>query len=262
MFLHGGYWRSLSSKEFSCVALGPHAIGVTTVVVNYALTPKVSIDEITRQARAAVAWVLRHIERYGGNPQHVVLGGHSAGAQLAAMCLQTAWDEDYDLPTDPLAGAVLVSGVYDLYPLRFSAMQPQLQLDDGVIRRNSPLFGVRACETRYWSRGGARKRGNSTDSPKRTLPPGARAATAASAALRQAATISTPSMDSTIQPVRCAGGWCARGRLRSARDFEGWRAVRGAVRTPCAPNRRRAAPAGSTAAISRDPGARDSRVRS
>ncbi|MGO8857434.1 MAG: alpha/beta hydrolase [Steroidobacteraceae bacterium] len=147
VFLHGGYWRSLSSKEFSCVALGPHAIGVTTVVVNYALTPKVSIDEITRQARAAVAWVLRHIERYGGNPQHVVLGGHSAGAQLAAMCLQTAWDEDYDLPTDPLAGAVLVSGVYDLYPLRFSAMQPQLQLDDGVIRRNSPLFGVRACET-------------------------------------------------------------------------------------------------------------------
>ena len=147
VFLHGGYWRSLSSKEFSCVASGPHAVGVTTVVVNYALTPKVSIDEITRQARASVAWVLRHIERYGGNPQHVVLGGHSAGAHLTAMCLQTAWDEDYGLPTDPLAGAVLVSGVYDLYPLRFSVMQPQLQLDDGVIRRNSPLFGVRTCKT-------------------------------------------------------------------------------------------------------------------
>jgi len=147
VFLHGGYWRSLSSKEFSCVALGPHAVGVTTVVVNYALTPKVSIDEITRQARASVAWVLRHIERYGGNPQHVVLGGHSAGAHLAAMCLQTAWDEAYGLPTDPLAGALLVSGVYDLNPLRFSVMQPQLQLDDGVIRRNSPLFGVRPCET-------------------------------------------------------------------------------------------------------------------
>ena len=38
------------------------------MVVNYALRPKVSIDEITRQARAAVAWVLRRIDRHGGDP--------------------------------------------------------------------------------------------------------------------------------------------------------------------------------------------------
>jgi arylformamidase len=147
VFLHGGYWRSLSSKEFSCVAFGPYELGITTVVANYALAPTVGLDEITRQARAAVAWVLRHIERHGGDPRRVVLGGHSAGAQLAAMCLQTAWDEDYGFAADPLVGAILVSGVYDLSPLRFSVMQPQLQLDDGVIRRNSPLYGVRPCAT-------------------------------------------------------------------------------------------------------------------
>ncbi len=147
IFLHGGYWRMLSSKEFSCVALGLHKLGITTVVVNYALAPHVSIDEITRQARAAVAWVLRRIHRHGGDPDRVVLGGHSAGGHLTAMCLQTAWEEDYGLPADPLAGAVLVSGLYDLQPLRFSNMQPLLQLDDGVIRRNSPLFQVRATAT-------------------------------------------------------------------------------------------------------------------
>jgi arylformamidase len=147
VFIHGGYWRMLSSKEFSCVALGLHELGITTVVVNYALTPKVRIDEITRQARAAVAWVLRRIDRHGGDPGKVVVGGHSAGAHLTAMCLQTAWDEDYGLARDPLVGAVLVSGLYDLEPLRYSGMQPQIQLDDGVIRRNSPLFSVRACRT-------------------------------------------------------------------------------------------------------------------
>jgi arylformamidase len=147
VFIHGGYWRILSSKEFSCVALGLHALGITTVVVNYALAPKVSIDEITRQARAAVAWVLRRIDRHGGDPQRVVVGGHSAGGHLTAMCLQTAWADDYGLPSDPLAGAVLVSGLYDLQPLRYSLMQPQIQLDDGVIRRNSPMFSVRACST-------------------------------------------------------------------------------------------------------------------
>lgn len=147
IFIHGGYFRILSSKEFSCVALGPAQLGVTTVVVNYSLVPKVSVDEITRQCRAAVAWVLRNIKNYGGDPNRVVLGGHSVGAHLTAMCLQTDWPEFYGLPQDPLAGAVMVSGVYDLQPLRYASMQPMLQLDDGVIRRNSPMFSVRKCST-------------------------------------------------------------------------------------------------------------------
>jgi arylformamidase len=66
VFIHGGYWRAYTSKEFSGVALGLHALGITTVVINYALCPSVSLDEITRQARASVAWVLRNIATYGG----------------------------------------------------------------------------------------------------------------------------------------------------------------------------------------------------
>jgi arylformamidase len=150
VFIHGGYWRALSSKEFSGVALGLQPLGITTVVINYALCPFVSIDEITRQARAAVAWTLRHIGQYGGDPTRVAVGGHSAGGHLAAMCLQTRWAEDYGLVQDPLAGAVLVSGLYDLEPLRYSYLQPQIQLDDGIIRRNSPAFSVRPCKTPVW----------------------------------------------------------------------------------------------------------------
>jgi len=147
VFIHGGYWRALSSKEFSCVALGLQPLGISSVVINYSLCPKVGLDEITRQARAAVAWVLRHIAAHGGDPARVAVGGHSAGAHLAAMCLQTDWAAEYGLAHDPLAAAVLVSGLYDLRPLRHSYLQPQIQLDDGVIRRCSPLFGVRKCRT-------------------------------------------------------------------------------------------------------------------
>jgi len=147
VFIHGGYWRMLSSKEFSCVSLGLNQLGVTVAVVNYALAPKVSIDEISRQARAAVAWVLKRIEAYGGDPTRVVLGGHSAGGHLTAMCVQTDWADDYSLPQNPLRGAVMVSGLFDLRPLRYSNMQPQLQLDDGVIQRNSPLFHLRPTPT-------------------------------------------------------------------------------------------------------------------
>jgi len=145
VFLHGGYWRANTSKEFSCVALGPQALGFCTVVVNYALCPQVSIDEIVRQCRASLAWVLRHIAAYGGDPARVVVGGHSAGGQLGAMCLQTRWARDYGLPDDPLRGALLVSGLYDLAPLRYSYLQPMIQLDEGLIARNSPAFAARRC---------------------------------------------------------------------------------------------------------------------
>lgn len=155
LFIHGGYWRALSSKDFSGVALGLQPLGITTVVINYALCPHVSIDEITRQARAAVAWTLRNMGQYGGDPTRLAIGGHSAGAHLAAMCLETPWAEDYGLPQDPLAAAVLVSGLYDLAPLRYSYLQPQIQLNEGTIRRNSPAFAVRPCSTPVWITWGA-----------------------------------------------------------------------------------------------------------
>jgi len=155
VFLHGGYWRALSSKDFSCVALGLQPLGITTVVVNYALCPHVTMDEITRQVRSAVAWTLRNSVNYGADPSRIALGGHSAGAHLTAMCLQTHWQEDYGLAQDPLAAAVLVSGIYDIAPLRYSYLQPMIQLDEGVVRRNSPLYGVRPCATPVWVNWGA-----------------------------------------------------------------------------------------------------------
>lgn len=150
VFIHGGYWRAFQSKHFHGVALGLQARGITTVLINYALCPFVTIDEIVRQSRAAVAWTLRNIAQYGGDPKRVALGGHSAGGHLTAMCLQTRWEEDYGLPQDPLKVAVLVSGLYDLQPLRYSYLQPMIQLDDGIVLRNSPAFHVRPCRTPVW----------------------------------------------------------------------------------------------------------------
>ncbi|MCK6424161.1 MAG: alpha/beta hydrolase [Burkholderiaceae bacterium] len=147
VFLHGGYWRALSSKDFSGVALGLQPRGITTVVVDYALCPRVRLDEIVRQCRAALAWVLRHIAEHGGDPARVAVGGHSAGGHLGAMALLTPWAEDYGLPQDPLAGALLVSGLYDLAPLRWSYLQPVIQLDEALVQRQSPLLNLRACRT-------------------------------------------------------------------------------------------------------------------
>ena len=140
IFLHGGYWRASSSKDYSLVALGPVSAGVTTLVVNYALCPHVTIDEIVRQCRAAVAWAYRNAASFNGDPGRIYVAGHSAGGHLAAMALLTDWETDYGLPADSIKGGCVVSGLFDLAPLPFTFVQPSLQLTWGQVLRNSPIM--------------------------------------------------------------------------------------------------------------------------
>jgi len=140
VFFHGGYWRMLSNKEFSLVALGPVPVGIAVVNVNYSLCPKVTIDEIVRQARAAVAWTWREGARYGIDRDRLYVAGHSAGAHLAAMALKADWSGDYGMPVDAIRGAFCVSGLYDLRPLPYCFVQPSLQLTPDQVFRNSPAL--------------------------------------------------------------------------------------------------------------------------
>jgi arylformamidase len=143
LFFHGGYWRMLSSKEFSCVALGPAQAGVAVLNVNYSLCPKVDLGEIVRQSRAAVVWAWRHAADFGGDRERIYVAGHSAGGHIAGMLLATDWQTDYGLPADVIKGAMPVSGLFDLRALRYSWLQPMLQLDAEQVERQSPLFHVR-----------------------------------------------------------------------------------------------------------------------
>ena len=99
MFIHGGYWRALSSKEFSFVACGMVPHGITVAVMNYALCPQVSIADITRQSRAAAVWLASRERQRSGSPVRVFAAGHSAGGQQVGMLLSA------DRPTAAHANA-------------------------------------------------------------------------------------------------------------------------------------------------------------
>ncbi len=142
LFIHGGYWRAFSQREFSLVASGfvPH--GITVALSNYSLCPKVTISEITRQNRGVIAWLYEHGRRFNGDPDNIWVMGHSAGAQQTAMLLNTDWRGEYGLPRNVIKGGIAISGVYDLEPLRHSYLQPVLQLDHDLIRRESPIHNI------------------------------------------------------------------------------------------------------------------------
>jgi arylformamidase len=144
VFIHGGYWRRLSSKEFSLVARGLVAHGITVVITNYALCPKVTLGEITRQSRAAVAWLARTERDFAGSRERIFVSGHSAGGQQVGRLLSTQWEADYGLPADVIKGAFAISGLFDLNPLRYSFLQAMVQIDHQTIQRESPQFNLPA----------------------------------------------------------------------------------------------------------------------
>lgn len=142
LFIHGGYWRSLDKADHAFVAPAFTAQGAVVVVVNYALCPSVSIEDICLQMARAVVRAREQAPQWGGDPARLAVVGHSAGGHLAAMLLCCRWKLlDESLPPQLLAGALSISGLYDLEPLRHAPfLQDDLQLTAASVARLSPAF--------------------------------------------------------------------------------------------------------------------------
>jgi arylformamidase len=132
VFFHGGYWRAFSKDDFSWVADGFADAGLTVVVPSYPLCPEVGLDAIRTSARAAVATLLRE-QLSPAEAARTVVTGHSAGGYLAALMLATDWTA-HGLPADPLAGAVSISGVFDLPNLVHTSMNQAIGLTPETAR--------------------------------------------------------------------------------------------------------------------------------
>lgn len=141
LFIHGGYWRAFDKAMFRFVAERFVEAGAAVVLNNYDLCPQVTMDEITRQNRAAMAWIWKNAAGFGGDPGRIHVTGHSAGGHLTAMLMATDWAA-WGLPFDAVRGAVPLSGLFDLEPLRRSYLNADLRMDEEQARRNSPVHRI------------------------------------------------------------------------------------------------------------------------
>ena len=133
MFVHGGYWRMFSKRDYSYVAETVTNAGAIAVIVDYALMPAVRMARIVDQVRRAKRWVLDHIADHGGDPNLLTVSGHSAGAHLATLLF------DGDNRPSGIKAALLLGGLYDLKPLQRSFLEPLIGITDEEAAAFTPM---------------------------------------------------------------------------------------------------------------------------
>ena len=134
IYVHGGAWRHGQAKEFAFPAEMFMNAGANFVVLDFVQVENAggSLMPMAQQVRSAVAWVYKNAARIGGDAERIYITGHSSGAHLSGCALVTDWQKDFDLPADLIKGGLLISGMYDLKPVRLSKRSQYVKFTDEI----------------------------------------------------------------------------------------------------------------------------------
>jgi acetyl esterase/lipase len=137
-WIHGEGWQGGDKKE---ARVKPKAFvekGYVFVSINYRLLPKVDMRTIVRDVAESMRWVHEHIAEYGGDPDRILVMGHSAGAQLAALiCTDDRYLKAEGLNLSIIKGCIPVDGdTYDI-PLEIATTSARRK----ALGQPEPKFG-------------------------------------------------------------------------------------------------------------------------
>ena len=140
-FVHGGAWRSGLAKDYAFPAEMFVAAGAHYVVPDFAWVQDAggSLAPISDQIRRALAWVARNAASFGGDASRIYVSGHSSGGHQAAVLATTDWKRDFGLPPEVVKGYVLISGIYELYPVSLSARASYVKFDERTLAELSAM---------------------------------------------------------------------------------------------------------------------------
>ena len=140
VFIHGGAWLRGEAKNFAFPAEMFVDAGVNYVVADFASVNNFDGDlsAMAAQVRRAIAFAYQNAAQFGGDASRLYLAGHSSGAHLAAVALTSDWQAEFGLAPDFIKGALLMSGMYDLKPVRLSKRSDYVKFTDAMEDAMSP----------------------------------------------------------------------------------------------------------------------------
>ena len=164
VFVHGGAWRRNKAADYALQAEPLVAAGAHTVIIDFINVEQSGGDLLPmyEQVRRALAWCWRKAESFGGDRERFYISAHSSGSHLTACVVTGGWREE-GLPPDFCKGALLLSGMYDLAPVRLSKRSSYVTFTDAAVEKLSSqrhLGGLRTplvlaygtCETPEFQR--------------------------------------------------------------------------------------------------------------
>lgn len=117
--------------------------GYCIIGVNYRLSPRVTAPAYIEDAAAAIAWVFKNIESYGGNTSKIFVTGYSAGGYLAMMTgLDKKYLEKHNIDANSIAALISFSGQC----ITHATVRKESNISDKqpTVDKYAPLFHVRA----------------------------------------------------------------------------------------------------------------------
>jgi acetyl esterase/lipase len=117
IFWYGGSWIKGSKADYRFVGTALAQLGFIAVLPDYRLYPQVTFPLFDEDGARAVAWVQQHAREFGGDPNRIVLMGHSAGGHTAAFpALNHAFLERFGANSHSVVGLIGLSGTYAFVP--------------------------------------------------------------------------------------------------------------------------------------------------
>ena len=134
IFLHGGAWLRGAASDYAYQAEMFVKAGAHHAVVDFANVNDLNGDlgAMVDQVRRATAWVWMKAPELGVDGSRIYLIGHSSGAHLGGCVATTDW-RAFGVASNILAGVMLVSGMYELAPVRLSKRSSYVKFNDATV---------------------------------------------------------------------------------------------------------------------------------
>ena len=117
IFFYGGDLQRGTKADYRFVAQALTSRGFIAVLPDYRLYPDVTFPAFIDDGALAVRWVHDHARQIGGDPDHLYLMGHSAGAYIAVLLtLDAQYLNRVGLDRSSIRATASISGPFNFVP--------------------------------------------------------------------------------------------------------------------------------------------------